>query len=128
MARETNKKSEATVLKEILLAAPKYGVTLFRNNVAQAWVGESRTLKNGDVLIKNPRRLHAGLCVGSSDLIGWRSSPQMGDTFAIFVAIEVKGPRGRSSQWQEHFIDRVNKSGGIAGVCRSVEDFIKLVS
>ncbi len=71
-----------------------------------------------------------GLCKGSSDLIGWRSlviTPEMvGQTFARFVAIEVKGTLGKRKYQlrpeQKLFLSLVERSGGLAGVARSEED------
>jgi len=42
-----------------------------------------------------------------------------------FLAIEVKTPKGKVTEAQRAFIDRVNKEGGIAFVARSVEDVIE---
>lgn len=103
---------------------------LFRNNVGTGWAGQSTRvtqgnlravaaqLQPGDVVIRQGRPLHAGLCVGSSDLVGWRSV----DGVAQFVAIEVKGARGRASAEQEGFIKAVQAAGGCAAICRSVAD------
>ena len=71
--------SEMNTLRGILLHCGRGATRLFRNNVAGAWVGQSRrfsraetvVVQPGDVLIRNARPLHAGLCEGSSDLIGW---------------------------------------------------------
>ncbi len=42
-----------------------------------------------------------------------------------FLAIEVKTPKGKLTDSQRAFIQRVNREGGIAFVARSVEDVIK---
>lgn len=39
--------------------------------------------------------------------------------------IEVKAPKGRVSQAQQDFIDRINEAGGIAFVAKSIEDVIE---
>jgi hypothetical protein len=70
------------------------------------------------VVIRQGRPLHAGLCVGSSDLIGYR----VVDRVAQFVALEVKSPTGRPTKEQTQFIDHINAVGGCAGIVRSVED------
>jgi hypothetical protein len=66
-----------------------------------------------------------GLCKGSSDLIGWRSTtitPEMvGQQLAVFTAIEVKD-RGTPTPEQLHFIAQVQAAGGLAGVARSVDE------
>lgn len=105
---------------------------LFRNNVALAWVGE-RVRHEPDLLVlRNPRPLHAGLCVGSSDLIGWRTvtiTPEMvGQRVAVFTAIESKSLRGRAKEEQENFIGAVRRAGGIAGIARTVEEAQKILT
>lgn len=85
---------------------------IFRNNTG--------SLKQGN------RTVHFGLCRGSSDLIGWTPTvitPEMvGQTVAVFTAIEVKTPKGRATKEQKNFIDQVKNAGGIAGIARSAED------
>lgn len=117
--------TEARVQNEIRLALGRSAV-LFRNNVGTGWTGDITRLRDGSIHIKNPRPLHAGLCKGSSDLIGWRSitvTPDMvGKQVAVFSAVEVKGPRGRATAEQIHFITRLNNDGGLACVAKNAED------
>ena len=123
--------SEANLMRSILLACSRGATRLFRNNTAQAWVGNPRrfsrvetvTVRPGDVLIHNARPLHAGLCVGSSDLIGWTQR----DGAAVFTALEVKVERGRLTDEQRAFLDAVRAAGGIAGEVRSAEDVERLL-
>lgn len=107
-------------------------VRIFRNNTGMAWVGDARRLPNGDVLIRNARPLHAGLVKGSSDLIGFTSrtirQQDVGQTWAVFTAIEVKDGTGRPSEDQRRFLDAVAAAGGIAGVARSGEEAARLIS
>lgn len=57
--------------------------------------------------------------VGGADLIGiLRGSGR-------FVACEVKGPKGRASEDQLRFLERVKRSGGIAVLARSVDDVLE---
>jgi hypothetical protein len=73
-----------------------------------------------------------GLQPGSSDLIGWRTvtiTPEMvGQQVAVFTSIEVKTPTGRIRPEQQHWLDAVQAAGGIAGVARSVEDALRIVT
>ena len=73
-----------------------------------------------------------GLQPGSSDLIGWRTvtiTPEMvGTTIAVFTSIEVKTATGRLRPEQQQWLDAVQSAGGIAGVARSVEDALNLLS
>lgn len=118
--------SERRIQSEIMLAAGEHGLTVWRNNVGTGWAGEVQKLKDGSILIRNPRPLHAGLCKGSSDLIGLRSvtvTPEMvGQTLAQFAAIEVKQPGKCPAAHQRRFLDFVRQSGGVAVVARSPED------
>lgn len=124
---------EHVVQNEIRIALGRDAV-LFRNNVGQTWAGKSTQFKRrclvpvepGDVLVHNARPLHAGLCKGSSDLIGWRSitiTPDMvGQQIAVFCAVEVKDGRGRPTKEQVHFINTLIKAGGLGCVAWNVED------
>lgn len=122
--------SEHAVQQRILLSCGSGDVRLWRNNTGLGWAGQSTRvtagnlraiaagLQPGDVIIRNARPLHAGLCVGSSDLIGYRRV----DGLAQFVALEVKaGTRGPTTE-QARFLNHIAAAGGIAGVVRSVGD------
>jgi len=95
------------------------------------WQGLSKQTPSGDRLIVDPRPLHAGLCVGSSDLIGWTPvvvTPDMvGKTVGIFTAVEVKKSNGRASKSQLNFIDRVKMDGGIAGIATNESEAVNMV-
>lgn len=103
------------------------------------WIGRSRRiskpeivqLKPGDIIIQDGRPLHAGLCEGSSDLIGWTErtvTPEMvGKKVAIFTAVEVKTINGRATAEQLNFISRVRQAGGIAGIARNPKEAQNLI-
>jgi hypothetical protein len=122
--------SEHAVQQRILLSCGSGDVRLWRNNTGLGWAGQStrvtagnlqsiaRSLRPGDVVIRNGRPLHAGLCVGSSDLIGYRRVGEL----AQFVALEVKSERGRPTAEQTTFLSHIAAAGGISGVVRSVEE------
>jgi hypothetical protein len=122
--------SEHDTQQRILLAHGSGDVRLFRNNVGTGWAGAAtritagnlqaiaHTIRPGDVVVRNARPLHAGLCVGSSDLIGYR---RVGD-LAQFVALEVKSATGRPTPEQTRFLDHISSAGGCAAVVRSVAD------
>jgi hypothetical protein len=82
-------------------------------------------------MLKDPRPLHAGLCQGSSDLIGYTTikiTPEMvGKDLAIFTALEVKTTTGRATPKQVNFIEQVRKSGGIAGIVRTPEEAVNII-
>ena len=110
--------SEAAIQQQIRLALSRAGVVAFRNNV-----GQYTDTKTG-------RPIQYGLCVGSSDLIGWTTvtvTPEMvGSTVAVFTAVEVKTPTGRPTEHQLNFIAQVIKAGGFAGIARSPRDAVAI--
>lgn len=123
--------TEHDLQNKIMLAIGSGDTRIFRNNVAMAWVGEIVRRTPTTVLLRNPRPLHAGLCTGSSDIIGWHTITvtldMVGKRIAVFTAIEVKTERGRTTPEQRQFIDAVRSAGGIADVCRSPEDARELL-
>jgi len=124
--------SESKLLHRIQLAAAGQGVRLFRNNVGNGYVGKLvRQLPNGDIVLRDWRRVQFGLCPGSSDLIGWRTvtiTPDMvGRRLAQFVAVECKTRRVRVTREQRDFLDAVAGSGGLGVIARSVEGFAQVL-
>lgn len=122
--------TEHEIQQRILLTCGSGPARLWRNNTGVGWAGPAtrvtagnlRTvaqgLRPGDVVIRGGRPLHAGLCVGSSDLIGYRTIGGV----AQFVALEVKTATGRVTPEQQRFLDHITAAGGCAGIVRSVED------
>lgn len=124
--------NETNTTRLIMLEVSKYtGTTIFRNNTGMGWTGSHNRTKEGSILIRDARPLHAGLTKGSSDLIGWTTreiTPDMvGQKVAVFTAIEVKTEKGRATAEQLNFIAQVRKSGGIAGIARSPEEARNLI-
>jgi len=100
--------TEAQTQQQILIALnSRPDCRLFRNQVGVLHTMDGRTVR-------------AGLCVGSSDLIGWFRGR--------FLAIEVKSDTGKTSKEQDAFLAAVRVGGGIAGVARSVEDALRIIS
>jgi hypothetical protein len=130
---------EAPILRRVMLALSRAGAVVFRNNVGVGWAGKAtritvaKTVRlwPGDVVVRNARPLHAGLCTGSSDVIGWMSvtvTPDMvGRKVAVFLAPEVKNADGRATEDQIRFLRAVTEAGGIAGVARSEEEAVSLI-
>jgi hypothetical protein len=122
--------SEHVVQQQVLARFGSGPVRLWRNNVGTGWAGQAtrvtagnlqaiaNTIRPGDVVIRGGRPLHAGLCVGSSDLIGYRQF----NGLAQFVALEVKSATGRPTAEQTRFLDHITSAGGCAAVVRSVND------
>lgn len=110
--------SEQQIQQQIRLELSRGPVRLWRNNT-------------GALRDQRGQLVRYGLCQGSSDLIGYRSvtiTPDMvGQTVAVFTAIEVKAPKGRVTAEQEAFLQLVAEAGGISGVARSVSDAVATI-
>jgi hypothetical protein len=52
----------------------------------------------------------------------------VGQQVAVFLSIEVKTPTGRIRPEQQAWLDAVQAAGGIAGVARSVEDALRIMT
>lgn len=138
--RRADRMKESTILKTVMLAATLSGAVAFRNNVGQGWMGRTKWLKSGDryvahgdeIVIQQPRPLHAGLHTGSADLIGWRTieiTPDMvGKRVAVFLSAETKSATGRLSLDQKNWLHQVHGAGGVGIVCRSADEFTELLS
>ncbi len=99
--------SETNLVQQIRLEASKHNCFLSRNN-------------SGSLQDKNGRWVKFGLFnPGGADLIGIFNGK--------FIAVEVKLPHGRVRPEQEQFIRFIQENKGIAGICRSVEDFKNLL-
>ncbi|MCT0229751.1 VRR-NUC domain-containing protein [Synechococcus sp. CS-1324] len=105
--------SEYEIQQRIRLACGHGPVRLWRNNT-------------GALVDQQGRQVRFGLCRGSSDLIGLRSlevTPELvGQQIAQFVALEIKTPHGVVSAEQRAFLHLVEQLGGVAAVCRSIEE------
>lgn len=132
---------ETNIVRRILL---KLGVDpsirLFRNNTGSAWIGKSAKFNKrqsviveaGDVLVQQGRFFNAGLCLGSSDLIGFKTveiTPEMvGKKIAVFSGVEVKTKTGKTSKEQIAFINMINKNGGIGFVATDEDEALEFIN
>ena len=114
-----NLPSEQQIQQHIRIACSTGATRLFRNNTG--------TLRD-----QHGRPVQFGLCKGSADLIGYRTitiTPDMvGQQVAVFASIEVKTPTGRIRPEQQAWLETIQAAGGIAGVARSVEDALRIVT
>lgn len=113
---------ESTLQAAIRAEAPRLGVYLWRNNSGVLQDATGRPVRFG--LGNDSPRINAKL--KSSDLIGITQGGR-------FVAIECKAPgwigvRNGRERAQENFINLVRQAGGIAGFCRSIEEFRRLIT
>ncbi len=99
--------SERRIQSEILLAAPRLGVRLWRFQTGKYQLPDGRWVASG--------------FAGAADLWGYVVGS------GRYVAVECKTPTGRATAQQLRFLDVVKKDGGIAGICRSVADFENLI-
>lgn len=134
--------AEAQIQAQVLLRCSSGANRLWRNNVGTGWAGRAERvtqanrhalqLQPGDVIVRQGRPLHAGLCVGSGDLIGYSTvtiTPDMvGQQVAVFASVEVKGPRTSISPEQAAFAEHIQRAGGKAGIARSVADAEAILS
>lgn len=125
--------AESERSKSIRAGLSKIGFRLFRNNVAQGWVGKVIKRAGRLLTLADYRPLHAGLTKGSADLIGWIPiiiTPEMvGQQIALFASIEVKEPTGVATLDQLGWHAVVRKAGGFAVITTSeantIEEFKK---
>lgn len=112
--------TERNIQQDIRLALSKNGSKIFRNNCGGFKDQTGRWVTFG---VANP---------GGSDLIGWTPvtiTPDMvGKKIAVFTAIEVKSASGKIRPEQTNFIDRVKIDGGMAGVARSTDDALQIIT
>lgn len=100
--------TEETALQNAIRAAVSPYCLIFRINVGTLQTVDGRMIKTG-------------VPPGFSDLFGVRIK----DGRAVFI--EVKTPTGRASPKQKNFIEKMKSVGAIAGICRSVDDALKLI-
>ena len=109
---------EAVIQQHIRLALSGAGAVMFRNQVGATHTPDGRLVR-------------FGLCVGSSDLIGWTpvviTEDMVGQTVAVFTACEVKAPMGKPTEDQLNFIRNVQRAGGFAGIARSPDEAVALI-
>lgn len=124
---------ESNIFKTVLMAATSTGNRIFRINVGRAWTGNV-VIKNpsGSITIKDPRPFITGVPKGFSDGVGWTRitiTPEMvGKEVAVFTVTETKTKKGKPSTEQINFINVVSRAGGIAGVIRSAQDYLDMIS
>lgn len=131
--------NEKTLLSNIQVIASRMGARLFRNNVGTAWSGRVTRINKpttvklgaGDVVIRGARAIKFGLCVGSSDLIGWTpvtiQDDMVGKTIAVFTAVECKTGMVKTTKEQLDFVQTVNRAGGKAGIVRKVSEALEVM-
>ena len=73
-----------------------------------------------------------GLSPGSPDLVGYKkiriTEEMVGQDLAVFIGIEIKTPGENARDDQQHWLDRLEKHGGIASVVHSEAEAITCLS
>jgi len=112
-AKPSGEPSEADILRAIMALLKHHP------RVAQCWRQNSGTFqeRNRD---GSTRYIRANTARGMSDIMGVLKDGRT-------LAIEVKSRTGRMRPGQEEFLQTIRQAGGVAGVCRSVEDAQRLL-
>ena len=122
--------TEPPLLRKLLISATDPDVRLWRNVSSQCWVGrfvlkatEVRrvTLAPGDVVLRGGVSIRAGLCEGSSDLVG------IVGPHGRFVGAEVKTKGVVIEDHQRRWLEVVRELGGVAGEVRTESDLKALI-
>lgn len=106
----------------------------FRVNIGSAWVSSQKPIKlgGGDIILKNARPFDTGIPSGFPDIFGITEitiTPEMvGQKIGIFTGLEAKSPKGHASKSQKNMLEKIIKSGGIAGVFRTPEEAVEIVN
>ena len=112
-AKPSGEPSEAEILRAIIQLLHRHP------RVAQCWRQNSGTFqeRNRDGSV---RYIRANTAKGMSDIMGVLKDGRT-------LAIEVKSRTGRMRPGQEEFLQTIRQAGGVAGVCRNVDDAQKLL-
>jgi hypothetical protein len=112
-AKPSGEPTEAEILRAIIQLLHRHP------RVAQCWRQNSGTFqeRNRD---GSTRYIRANTARGMSDIMGVLKDGRT-------LAIEVKSRTGRMRPGQEEFLQTIRQAGGVAGVCRSVDDAQRLL-
>ena len=129
-------KSSAILLLDFIISTLSNSETKIQQEIRLALGQRSdlRLFRNETGKLPDPRTgrwVQFGLAKGSSDLVGFKTikiTPEMiGQEVAQFVSIEIKTERGKLTEVQQNWLQKVHDSGGIVGVARSIQDALKIV-
>lgn len=130
----------ANQVRSSIIAASKAGARLFKMSVALSWAGskikkhergEQYFCPAGSITIHDPRPIKSGIA-GLSDTLGWSQltiTPEMvGARIPVITVVENKQGHGRLTREQRAFLNAVLAAGGRAGVSRSDQDTVLIVT
>lgn len=98
--------AEGKIVNECLMALSVAGCLAWRNDT-------------GALQGPGGRLIRYGLCKGSADIIA--IAPD-----GVFVAVEVKTSKGRTTEAQDRFLAAIRAKGGRSGVARSAADAVAI--
>jgi len=112
-SKPSGEPSEADILRAIMALLKRHP------RVAQCWRQNSGTFqeRNRDGSV---RYIRANTQKGMSDIMGVLKDGRT-------LAIEVKSRVGKMRPGQDEFLQTIRQAGGVAGVCRSVDDAVRLL-
>ena len=110
-----------TELQRRIQVACSHEAALFRIPAGRYHQGRFNTTAEGRPYLSHLRTIHVAT-EGYPDLSGFRRS----DGKAVFI--EVKTKTGRVSKNQAKFIEMAKQAGCLAGIARSVEDAIRIIT
>ena len=126
MGRHAKPNLESVLMRQCLMELSRRGARVFRNNTAMGWAGQIVDRTGPYLRLLNAYPLHAGLCIGSSDVIGWMPitvTPEMvGKTVGLFLACECKSAGEKPTENQAIFLRNVREAGGVAIWLRDVDE------
>lgn len=123
--------SEAELLAQIMLACSRGQSRLWRTNAGIAWAGKIAEHTPRRLVLIDPHPVKLGP-PGFADLNGFTSvtitADMVGSRIAVYSAVEGKVGRRQATAEQAAFIRLVREAGGRAGVARSVEEAVGILS
>lgn len=124
----TDNAATQLVKQTILALSQDPDIRAWRNNTGAAWMGKPQFLRNGSVIITNPRRVAFGV-PGSGDVIGFQritiTSEMVGQTIARYITAECKSGAGRQSDIQKKFQKMATEFGAAYVVVRDPADAVE---
>jgi hypothetical protein len=110
----------------------RLGILNWNNQTSGAWAGKVVYQKDGEVLLRNARFFYAGLCDGSSDIIGATqitiTQEMVGKKIAVFSAFEEKTGKGKLAKNQELFAKAMNHHNCIFGEIRDAVEITNVIN
>jgi hypothetical protein len=114
-----------------ILALSRGPTRLFRQQSLMSWAGRILSRTHDTITLYKPRAVTVGV-PGMADIGGLTSvvitADMVGQTLAVAVQIEAKGPKTRVEQVQRDYLAMCVRLGGRAGIARSVEEAARIIA